>query len=82
MKQKNKTSAILLIHCQDAPGIVVAITDFIHNNGGNILYLPLDGAAGSGAANIMPPIKTPDNSRADTQERSTDSRKPGREGRR
>ena len=39
MKQKNKTSAILLIHCQDAPGIVVAITDFIHNNGGNILYL-------------------------------------------
>jgi formyltetrahydrofolate deformylase len=39
MTQKNKTSAILLIHCQDKPGIVVAITDFIHNNGGNILYL-------------------------------------------
>ena len=34
-----KNSAILLIHCQDKPGIVVAITDFIHNNGGNILYL-------------------------------------------
>ena len=33
------TSAILLVHCQDKPGIVVAITDFIHNNGGNILYL-------------------------------------------
>ena len=36
----NKTkSAILLIHCPDKPGIVVAITEFIHNNGGNILYL-------------------------------------------
>ena len=34
-----KNSAILLIHCSDKPGIVVAITDFIHNNGGNILYL-------------------------------------------
>lgn len=37
--QTKKTSAILLIHCQDKPGIVVAITDFIHSNGGNILYL-------------------------------------------
>ena len=35
----NKTSAILLIHCQDKPGIVVAITEFIHKNDGNILYL-------------------------------------------
>ena len=34
-----KNSAILLIHCPDSPGIVVAITDFIHSNGGNILYL-------------------------------------------
>jgi len=34
-----KTSAILLIYCPDKPGIVVTITDFIHNNGGNILYL-------------------------------------------
>ncbi len=34
-----KKSAILLIHCLDKPGIVVTITDFIHNNGGNILYL-------------------------------------------
>jgi len=34
-----KNAAILLIHCLDKPGIVVAITDFIHNNGGNILYL-------------------------------------------
>ncbi len=32
-------AAILLIHCLDKPGIVVAITDFIHNNSGNILYL-------------------------------------------
>ncbi len=32
-------AAILLIHCLDKPGIVVAITDFIYNNGGNILYL-------------------------------------------
>ncbi|NOR41751.1 MAG: formyltetrahydrofolate deformylase [Gammaproteobacteria bacterium] len=39
MTQENKTSAILLIHCQDTPGIVVTITEFIHNNGGNILYL-------------------------------------------
>lgn len=35
----NKTSAILLVHCQDKPGIVVAITEFIHKNDGNILYL-------------------------------------------
>ncbi len=34
-----KKSAILLIHCLDKPGIVVTITDFIHSNGGNILYL-------------------------------------------
>ena len=35
----SNNAAILLIHCLDKPGIVVAITDFIHNNGGNILYL-------------------------------------------
>ncbi len=28
-----------MIHCPDKPGIVVAITDFIHKNDGNILYL-------------------------------------------
>jgi len=39
MTDSKKKSAILLIHCPDKPGIVVAITDFIHNNGGNILYL-------------------------------------------
>jgi formyltetrahydrofolate deformylase len=32
-------SAILLIHCPDCPGIVLAITDFISRHGGNILYL-------------------------------------------
>ncbi len=39
MKDSTKNAAILLIHCPDKPGIVVAITDFIHNNRGNILYL-------------------------------------------
>ena len=39
MSDTTKNSAILLIHCPDKPGIVVAITDFIHSNGGNILYL-------------------------------------------
>ena len=39
MTDSTKKSAILLIHCPDKPGIVVAITDFIHSNGGNILYL-------------------------------------------
>jgi formyltetrahydrofolate deformylase len=32
-------SATLLVHCPDQPGIVVAITDFIFRNAGNILYL-------------------------------------------
>ncbi|HHO59459.1 MAG TPA: ACT domain-containing protein, partial [Thiotrichales bacterium] len=39
MTNQLSQSAVLLIHCPDQPGIVVAITDFIHNNGGNILYL-------------------------------------------
>ena len=39
MTVSTKNSAILLIHCPDKPGIVVAITNFIHNNSGNILYL-------------------------------------------
>ncbi len=39
MNQTSTQSAILLIHCKDRPGIVVAITDFIFNNGGNILNL-------------------------------------------
>ena len=32
-------SAILLVHCPDREGLVVAITNFISANGGNILYL-------------------------------------------
>jgi formyltetrahydrofolate deformylase len=32
-------SAILLVHCPDRGGLVVAITNFISANGGNILYL-------------------------------------------
>jgi len=52
------------------------------DSSGNILYLPLDGAGGSGAANIMPPIKTPNNNRAINQDSTGDSRKTGREGRR
>ncbi len=41
-------SAIILIHCADKPGLVVTITEFIHNNGGNILYLDqhVDGERG------------------------------------
>jgi len=39
MPENQSKSAILLMHCPDSPGIVVAITEFIHNNGGNILYL-------------------------------------------
>ena len=39
MTSSASTSAILLIHCPDKPGLIVAITDFIHSNGGNILYL-------------------------------------------
>jgi len=39
MTETLSQSAILLIHCKDKPGIVVAITDFIHSNGGNIIYL-------------------------------------------
>lgn len=32
-------TATLLIHCKDQKGIVVSVTEFIHNNNGNILYL-------------------------------------------
>ena len=39
MTDSARKSAILLIHCRDKPGIVVTITDFIHSNGGNIIYL-------------------------------------------
>jgi len=39
MSTNDRESATLLIHCADQPGIVVAITEFIFNNGGNILNL-------------------------------------------
>ncbi|MGD8310989.1 MAG: formyltetrahydrofolate deformylase [Gammaproteobacteria bacterium] len=39
MTERSEKSAILLIHCPDCPGIVVAVTDFISTHGGNILYL-------------------------------------------
>ncbi|MDA3882721.1 MAG: formyltetrahydrofolate deformylase [Bacteroidales bacterium] len=35
----HQNSAILLIHCHDHKGIVVSVTEFIHKNNGNILYL-------------------------------------------
>lgn len=30
---------IILIHCPDTPGIIHAVTEFIHSNKGNIIYL-------------------------------------------
>jgi formyltetrahydrofolate deformylase len=35
----NNKSAILLIHCPDAQGIVAKITEFLNNNNGNIIEL-------------------------------------------
>ena len=35
----DKKSAILLVHCADREGIVLAVSSFIANNNGNILYL-------------------------------------------
>jgi formyltetrahydrofolate deformylase len=32
-------SAILLVHCPDREGIVLAVTSFISTNGGNVIYL-------------------------------------------
>ena len=42
MTNSPKNSAVLLIHCPDKSGIVVAITEFIYKNDGNILYLAAD----------------------------------------
>ena len=36
---QEKTSAIILIHCPDQRGLVATVTDFIHQNNGNILDL-------------------------------------------
>jgi len=35
----NDNTAVLLIHCPDRPGILAAVTDFINQQRGNILYL-------------------------------------------
>jgi len=35
----NVASAILLIHCPDRKGLVLSVTEFIHTNEGNIIYL-------------------------------------------
>lgn len=48
MNNASSRSAILLIHCPDQKGIVVAITEFIYRNGGNILYLDQHVDAGQG----------------------------------
>lgn len=34
-----KETAILLIHCNDRKGIIAQITEYIHQNSGNIIYL-------------------------------------------
>jgi len=39
MSAAREKSAILLVHCPDQPGIVLAITEFIFGNAGNVLYL-------------------------------------------
>jgi formyltetrahydrofolate deformylase len=39
MSKKNRNSAILLIHCPDAKGIVAQVTGFINDNNGNIIAL-------------------------------------------
>ncbi len=39
MSRKHDNSAILLIHCPDQKGLVIAVTEFIYKNGGNILHL-------------------------------------------
>ncbi|MCK5305836.1 MAG: formyltetrahydrofolate deformylase [Candidatus Omnitrophica bacterium] len=38
-KKKRSGSAILLIHCSDRKGLVAAVTKFLSENSGNILYL-------------------------------------------
>ena len=35
----DKESVILLAHCPDKQGIVAAVSEFIFNNGGNIIDL-------------------------------------------
>ena len=35
----NDNTAVLLLHCPDKPGILAAVTEFINQHKGNILYL-------------------------------------------
>ncbi len=37
--REKKNTAILLIHCPDRQGIISTVTEFLNNNGGNIIYL-------------------------------------------
>ena len=39
MTKRNKNSAIILMHCPDAKGIVAQVTAFINDNNGNIITL-------------------------------------------
>ncbi len=39
METQNPYSATLLIYCEDRPGIISAVTDFIHKHEGNIIYI-------------------------------------------
>lgn len=39
MTRRNKNSAIILMHCPDAKGIVAQVTAFINDNNGNIITL-------------------------------------------
>ena len=39
MSEKQTESAILLVHCDDRPGLVATVTHFIQHYGGNILDL-------------------------------------------
>lgn len=39
MQNHTESRAILLIHCPDQKGIIAKVTDFLHHNNGNILYL-------------------------------------------
>ncbi len=52
------------------------------DSSGNILYLPLGEAVGSGSSTILPPVKTANSSRNSGQQSSNDPRSKAREGRR
>lgn len=39
MQNKDKDTAIMLLHCPDKQGILAVVTEFINNNNGNIIYL-------------------------------------------